>query len=213
MRRKLHRAVIGRGGRWSWFRRGFGTRERDDFGRRDGCRDRRIGGRVLSPGGGGRLVLRSSSGTGLERFPLRGLALRSLRTAPATPTRHHPPDVSLGAWLGASVRSWTAKRRRDHRIRTSFHARQANVSRKRIRRRRLQEAGPNPKRQQQYGNSKERQSSLRPTDPDTHPWLSPQLWNVFPNAIADKTGTPANVLHFFRAHHRATALLRSFEKS
>jgi hypothetical protein len=184
VRRKLHGPVVGgRRGR-SGFRRGLGTCWRDDFGGGDGFRDRPDGGRVLSSGGGGRLVLRSSSGTGSVRVLLRSLALRRLRTAPTTPTRHHPPEVPLCPWARAAFRSRVLRQLRDRRIGTSFHARQANIGRKRSRRRRLQKAGANTERQQYSSHSKERQSSLRPTDPDTHPRLSPQLWIVFPNAIA-----------------------------
>ena len=183
MRRKLHRAVIGRGGGGSGFRRGFGGWGRDGFGWRDGFRDRPDGGRVLSSGGGGRLVLRSSSGTGPKRVLLRNLAHRRLRTAPTTPTRHHPLDVPLGPRVRASDGSRAFPPLRNRRIGTSFHARQANIGRKRSWRRRLQEAGADSERQQQSGNSKERQSSLRPTDPDTHPQLSPDPGDVSPNAI------------------------------
>ena len=190
MRRKLHRPVVG--GRWggSGFRRGFRGWRSDDFGRKDWCRDRRIGGRVLLSGGGGRLVLRASSGTGLERFLLRGLALRSLRTAPATPTRHHPPDVPFGLWLRASVRNQVSPAPRNPRSRSSFNPWQANIGGKRSRRRRLQKARRNSQRKQHRGDPKDRQPSLRPPDPDTHPSLSPGARNVSPKALERAGGRP-----------------------
>ena len=165
MRGKLHRPVVGGWRGWSRFRRGFGRRRRSGFGRRDRCRVRWIGGRVLSSGGGPRLVLRASSGDGTVRSALRSLPLRSLRTAPRTPTRHH-------------------------RLGTSFNPRQSNVSRKRSRRRRLQKARCDPQREQHCGNSKERQPSLRPTDPDTHPPLSPGAGNVSPKLLREREDDP-----------------------
>jgi hypothetical protein len=95
VRGELHRTVIGRR-RWRWHRgRGFGRRCRGRFGRgrRHRFRDRRRGGRVLSPGGGVLLGLRPSPGRRTMRMAVRSLALRRLRPAQDTPTRHHPPEL------------------------------------------------------------------------------------------------------------------------
>jgi hypothetical protein len=180
VRRKLHRPVVGRRRGGSGFRRGFGTCWRDHFGRRDGFRDRPGGGRVLSSGRGARLVLRASSGGGTMRSAPRSLPLRSLRTAPITPTRHHPPETPLSPWVRASARSPASRGPRSPRGRSSFHLRQPNVGGKRSRRRRLQKARCNPQREQHRRDPKDRQPSLRPPDPDTHPPLSPGAEDVSP---------------------------------
>ena len=188
MRRKLHRPVVG--GRWS--RRGFGWRSwswgRDFFGWRDGRRDRGSGGRVLSPGGGARLVLRAAPGAGTMRPQFRSLALRSLRTAPNTTTRHHPPDIPHWPTVCSSTSKSSPRPPSSTRFRGSFNPRQPNVGGKRSRRRRLQQARCNPQRKQHHDDPKERQPSSRPPDPDTHPPLSAGVGDVSPKAL-ERAGT------------------------
>jgi len=74
-------------------------------------------------------------------------------------------------------------RLRNHPAGTSFHPRQSNIGRKRSRRRRLQKARCNPQREEYCGDPEERQSSLRPTDPDTHPPLSPGAGECLPESL------------------------------
>jgi hypothetical protein len=159
VRRKLHRPVVGGRRDGSGFRRQFRRRWRNGF------RDRASGGRVLSSGGGVQLVLRASSGDGTTRTALRRLPLRSLRTAPNTPTRHHRPG-------------------------TSFNPRQPNVSWKWRRRWRLQKAWCNSQRKQHRSDPKERQPSSRPPDPDTHPPLSPGPRIISPKLLRWRVGCP-----------------------
>jgi hypothetical protein len=188
VRRKLHGPVIG----WSWGGDGFWCRDRG--------RDWRIGGRVLSPGGGTRLVLRAAPGTGTMRWAFRGLALRSLRTAPTTPTRHHPPEtrpIPSNPPPGSRLRfrgpsSFTKSRC------GSFKARQTYVGRQRRRRRRRQQAWCNPQRKQNASRGHEHYPSLRPANSDSHPCTSPQPWNVSPEAIAGRVGHPSERLVLFR---------------
>ncbi len=195
MRRKLHGPVVGRnwGGSDRW--QGFRCRDRG--------RDRRSGGRVLSPGGGARLVLRAASGAGTLRLALRSLALRSLRTAPTTPTRHHPPETrpipsnppSEPRPRSRGLSSFTKSRR------GSFSVRQTNVGGKRRWRRRRQQAWGDPKRQQNSSRGHEHHPSLRPPDPDTHPRLSlcPQV--VSPETMAGRVGRPSERFALFGTDH------------
>ncbi len=190
MRRKLHRPVVGGRRSGGGFRWGFGSGGRDFWAWWDRGWDRGIGGRVLSSDGGARLVLRASSGEGTMRPALRSLPLRSLRTAPTTPIRHHPPDIPRRSITGLSTSRSSPSVPiliRSH----SFYLRQPNVSWKGRRRRRFQKAWRDPQRKQHRSDPKERQPSLRPPDPDTHPPLSPGAENVSPKAFERAAHPPA----------------------
>jgi hypothetical protein len=90
------------------------------------------------------------------RSMFRDLPLRSLRTAPTTPTRHHPPDTRL-------IPS---------KLRRRLDAGQPNIRRNRRRCRWSQQAWADLERKKHSSGGHEQQASLRPADSDTHPALS-----------------------------------------
>lgn len=172
MRGELHRAVGGGGRGWrrrhrrrfrrgSWRRRWFGKRNRG------------IGGRVLSSGRATGLALRAASGTGMSRHVGRNPALSSLRAAPATPTRRHPPEMRttpLSARSRHRLRRWSHRHSRQPDIRR--HGRW--IGRPQQARRRLQQEHP---RHRHKGNA----PSSRPANPETiHTELSAQRGSFVP---------------------------------
>jgi len=96
----------------------------------------------------------------------RGPALSSLRAAPATPTRRHPPERRLNR-LCPSLRRLLE--RRSHR-----DSRQPHIRRYRRGSWRPQQARRSLKRKQPRYGHKDHPPSYRPTNPETgHAQLSP----------------------------------------
>ena len=186
MRRKLHRPVVGgrRGG--SGFRWGFGRRVRDFCGRRDRSRDWGIGGRGLSPG---RAALggptRCSGRRDRARTCFGALPSAASGSGECNPPRRHPPANPHRLMTRRLTDRCSPSVSTPTRLPRSFDPRQSNIGRKWSRRRRLQKAGCHPQRKQHRGDPKGHQPSLRPTDPNTHPPLSPGAADVSPKAFRE----------------------------
>ena len=165
MRGELHRPVVGR-----WRGRSE-VRLSGDRGTTSGggVTNRRIGGRVLLSGGGTRLVLRASSGDGTMRVGCAAFPSEASARRRATPTRN-PPVLSATEFRRTPAAA-------QHRLEEELAP---AASRSLVR----------PATQAAPGDPKERQPSLRPTDPDTHPPLSPGA-GLSPRKLSDgRTGAP-----------------------